>query len=205
MASNDIQRTRLLKHLEAHGLARARELKRIGIAATAISRAVDAGLVDRVGRGLYRLSECPPSQHHRLVEVAKRAPRAVICLRSALLFHGVTDVHPDAVWIAIGYKDWAPRIEHTPIRIVRFRDDHLRNDVETHAIADGEVRVYSLAKTIVDAFRLPRHVERSAAIAATKFALYEGRKTPGEIAEAAIDNGVWNKVKPYLEAMIADD
>lgn len=205
MASNDMQRTRMLAHLEAHGLARARELRHIGIAASAISRAVNAGLVDRVGRGLYRLPECAPGQHHRLAEVAKCAPRAVICLKSALLFHGVTDVRPDAIWIAIGYKDWVPRIRHTPIKIVRFRDDHLHNDVETHAVSGEKVRVYSLAKTIVDAFRLPRHVERSTAIAATKVALYEGRKTPGEIAEAAIDNGVWRKVKPYLEAMIADD
>ena len=205
MASNDMQRTRLLAHLEARGFARAKELRHIGIAATAISRAVDAGLVDRVGRGLYRLPECTPDQRHCLAEVAKCAPRAVICLKSALLFHGVTDVRPDAIWIAIGYKDWAPRIKHTPIRIVRFRDDHLRNDVETHDVAGERVRVYSLAKTIVDAFRLPRHVERSTVIAATKVALYEGRKTPGEIAETAIENGVWPTVKPYLEAMIADD
>jgi len=62
-----------------------------------------------------------------LIEIAKRAPKAVIGLTSALSFHQLTDQLPRRVWIAIGAKDWAPKIDYPQIRIVRFREPYLTN------------------------------------------------------------------------------
>jgi len=198
------QRTRLLAHLGANSPARARELRDAGVAATTISRAVDAGLVLRIGRGLYQLPDNTAGTHSALIEVSKRAPRAVICLTSALAFHEVTDLLPHRIWIAIGIRDWVPKIEYPPIRVVRFREPFLSNGVDTHAVGRTELRVYSITKTIADAFRLPRLVDRSAAIVALKTALRERKATPGELAAAASKNGAWRQMQPYLEALTVD-
>jgi len=199
------QLDRLLVHLEAHSPARARELKDIGVAATTVSRAVDAGMILRIGRGLYQLPDSPPDAHAALVEVAKRAPKAVICLTSALAFHGLTDLLPRKVWIAIGTRDWAPKIAYPPIRVVRFREPYLSDSIETHVVGGAELRVYSVTKTIADAFRLPKLVDRSAAIGALKTALNERKATPGKLAAAAQKNGAWKQMQPYLEALTAND
>jgi len=77
----------------------------------------------------------------------------VIYLASALAFHGLTDQIPAKVWIAIGRKDWRPRIESPPLRIARFSDPQLVGGVEHHVIEGVRVPVFDVAKTVADLFR----------------------------------------------------
>lgn len=118
------QRQRLLEHLQSHAPARARDLENIGVSAATISRSVQAGEICRLGRGLYGLPDSAPDTYEALIEVAKRAPKAVICLTSVLAFHGLTYQMPRSVWIAIGAKDWKPKITYPRIRTVRFREPY---------------------------------------------------------------------------------
>jgi hypothetical protein len=53
-------------------------------------------------------------------------PKGVICLASALAFQGLTDQIPPKVWIAIGRKDWRPRLTYPPVRNARFSDENNR-------------------------------------------------------------------------------
>jgi predicted transcriptional regulator of viral defense system len=87
---------------------------------------------------------------------------------------------------------------------VRFREPYLTNGVETHRIREVEVRVYSIAKTIADAFRNPKLVDRSVAIEAMKAALSARKATAGQLAAAAHENGAWNQMRPYLEALTSN-
>lgn len=204
MLATIAQQDRLIRHLEQRSPARAQELRDAGVAATTISRAVEAGLVLRIGRGLYQLPDTEPDPHAALIEVAKRAPKSVICLTSALAFHEVTDLLPRKVWIAIGAKDWSPKIDYPSIRVVRLREPYLSSGVERHIVGGVELKVYSVTKTIADAFRLPKLVDRAAAISALKTALRDRKATPGEFAAAARENGAWKQMQPYLEALTAD-
>ena len=198
------QRARMIDYMEVHAPARSRELTSIGVSGTTIARAVAEGVVVRIGRGLYQLPDSEPDLHAGLIEITKLAPKAVICLTSALSFHQLTDQLPRRVSIAIGAKDWAPKIEYPRVRIVRFREPYLTNGVETHRIREVEVRVYSIAKTIADAFRNPKLVDRSVAIEAMKAALNARKATAGQLAAAARENGAWNQMRPYLEALTSN-
>ena len=162
------------------------------------------GVVVRIGRGLYQLPDSEPDLHAGLIEIATLAPKAVICLTSALSFHQLTDQLPRRVWIAIGAKDWAPKIEYPRTRIVRFREPYLTNGIETHSIRGVEVRVYSIPKTIADAFRNPKLVDRSVTIEAMKAALGARKVTASDLAAAARENGAWNQMRPYLEALTSN-
>ena len=128
----------------------------------------------------------------------------MICLTSALSFHHLTDQLPRKVWIAVGAKDWAPRIDYPQIRIVRFREPYLTNGLEVHNIHGVDLRVYSITKSIADAFRNPKLVDRSVAIEAMKSALNDGKATAGQLAAAAQQNGAWNQMRPYLEALTSN-
>lgn len=129
--------------LRTYGLMRAGELRAHGIAPTTLSRMSADGAVVRLGRGLYQLADARIEEHHTIAEVAKRVPRGVICLVSALAYHGFTDQLAKRVWIAIGRKDWAPKIDAPKIRIVRLADDLLSSDVETRTVEGVEVKVFS--------------------------------------------------------------
>ena len=54
---SETQQDRLLAYLRKHDIARAFELREIGVSATSISRAVEAGDVVRIGRGLYQAAD----------------------------------------------------------------------------------------------------------------------------------------------------
>ena len=65
-----------------------------------------AGEVVCLARGLYQLPDAALDAQQSLAEAARLVPTGVICLASALAFHGLTDQMPSKVWIAIGRKDW---------------------------------------------------------------------------------------------------
>ena len=204
MITDHSQRARMIDFLETHVPARSRDLAAIGVAATAISRAVADGAVMRIGRGLYQLPDSEPDLNWALIEIAKRTPKAVICLTSALSFHHLTDQLPRKIWIAVGAKDWAPKIDYPQIRVVRFREPYLTNGLEVYNINGVDVRIYSITKSIADAFRNPKLVDRSVAIEAMKSALNNRKATPGQLAAAAQQNGAWNQMRPYLEALTSN-
>jgi predicted transcriptional regulator of viral defense system len=198
------QREQLAAFLRERGMARLAEIRRAGVTAATVSRLEREGFVARLGRGLYQLADAAPEGNHSLAEAAKRVPKGVICLVSALAFHGITDQMPRRVWIAIGPKVWKPEIDYPPLRIVRFADKFLRDGVETHHIEGVSVPIFGVAKTIADAFRHRRSLGIDVAVPALKEALRQHKATPSEISACAMRGGVWNALRPYLEAFSAD-
>ncbi|WP_375204224.1 type IV toxin-antitoxin system AbiEi family antitoxin domain-containing protein [Hyphococcus sp.] len=204
MPQRATEHDQLMAYMAEHAIARARELKEIGVSATAISRAVADGDILRLGRGLYQLPDAEIDANASLAEIAKRAPNAIICLMSALAYHGLTDQLPRKVWIAIGAKDWEPKISYPKIRTVRFREPYLSEGVETHKVTGATVKIYSAAKSIADAFRNPKLVDRSVAVECLRNALDEKNARPAELADAARAYGAWTQMRPYLEALTSN-
>ena len=192
---------RMLAHMKANPIVRASELVRLGITPATLARAVSKGLVIKIARGLYQLPETDPERGVELVEVTKRVPKATICLMSALAWYGVTDQLPRKVWIAIGARDRTSRMTYPPIKTVRFREPYVSQDKTYILISDVKVPIYTLEKTLADAFRNPRLIDKSVALESLKSALAERMTTPGKISEVAKRNGAYRAMRPYLEAL----
>ena len=190
--------------LAAQGIVRLTEFRNSGVTAATVSRMVRNGEVIRLGRGLYQLSDATLGVDHSLAEAAKRLPKGVVCLVSALAYHGLTDQIPRKVWIAIGQKDWAPKPDGMPIRIVRFTDRLLADSVETLEIEGVQVRIFGAAKTVADCFRHRSKVGLSVAIEGLQETLRQRKATPGEIASQAEQGGILTVIRPYLEALTAN-
>ena len=190
--------------LEVHGIVRLAELRSVGVTAATVSRMERDGEVIRLARGLYQLPDAPLEAGHSLAEAAKRLPKGIVCLVSALAFHGLTDQVPKKVWLAIGKKDWAPRSDGMPIRAVRFTESLLAESVETHMIESVPVKVFGVAKTVADCFRHRNKIGLSVAIEGLQEALRQRKATPAEIAHQAEHGGVSPVIRPYLEALTAN-
>ncbi len=189
--------------LAGHGIARLADLRLAGVTAATISRMERRGEVVRLARGLYQLPDVPLDAGHSLAEAARRLPRGVVCLVSALAFHGLTDQLPSKVWLAIGSRDWAPKGDDVPIRIVRFADGFLTEGVETHVIERVPVKIFGVAKTVADCFRHRRKVGVSIAVEGLREALRQRKATPAELALEAERGGVATVLRPYLDALTA--
>lgn len=197
------QRDQALSLLQSRGMMRLREFTEVGITAATISRLEKDGVIVKLARGLYQLADADLDQHHTLAEVAKLVPRGVICLVSALSFHGLTDQMPARVWVALDKKDWRPRIAYPPVRIVRFPPELLATGLEHHTIQGVMVPIFGIAKTIADIFRYRRTVGESIAVEALREALRQRKATPAEIASFAEQAGVWGVMQPYLTTLTA--
>ena len=193
-----------MEMLRDRGIVRLSEFRAAGITAATIGRMREDGEVLRLARGLYQLPDAPLDINHSLAEAAKRVPKGVVCLTSALAFHELTDQLPRSVWLAIGKNDWSPSDDETSLRIVRFTDKLLKEDVETTSIEGVPVKVFGVAKTIADCFRHRRSVGQSVALEGLQEALRQRKASPAEIARAADKGGVGTVIRPYLEALTAN-
>ena len=190
--------------LKTQGIMRLIELREAGVTAATMSRMERTGEVIRMSRGVYQLSDADLDPNHSLAEAAKRVPKGVVCLVSALAFHGLTDQLSPKVWMAIGPKDWAPQRSGAGIRIVRFTDPLLGESIETHAIEGVSTKVFGVAKTVADCFRHRGKIGLTVAIEGLQEALKQRKATPAEIARQAEKGGVSTVIRPYLEALTAN-
>jgi predicted transcriptional regulator of viral defense system len=166
-----------------------------------LSRLVRAGALQRVAPGLYRLPSAPITQNHGLAIVAAVAPKAVICLLSALSFHQIGTQLPHDVWIALDRRARAPTLKFPPLRVVRFGGAALRQGIETHRIEGETVRVYEVAKTIADAFKYRNKIGLEVALEALREGWSARRFTMDEIYGYARICRVERVMQPYLEAL----
>lgn len=190
----------VLRLVRRTGILRPRDLDAYGIARTYLQRLERRGLLERAGRGLYRLPSADLTEHHGLAVVCKLVPRGVICLLSALQFHDLTTQVPFEVWMAIDVRARRPTAKTPPLRIVRFSGKALTEGVERHEIEGVPVRVYSPAKTVADCFKYRNKIGLDVALEALRD--YR-RAHPGgmdELWHFARICRVSNVMRPYLEA-----
>lgn len=102
---------------------------------------------------MYALPSLEPTEHHTLAEVAKRVPKAIFCLLTALRFHGLGTQNPRDVWLAVDRRAGTPRLDFTPLRIFRASGVALTDGIEEHDIEHVRLRITSPARTVVDCFK----------------------------------------------------
>jgi len=195
--------TRLLRLARRHGSVSRQEVTEANIHTQTLSRLVRAGTLERVARGHYRLPNAPVTEHHGLALVAAAAPKAVICLLSALSFHQIGTQLPHEVWIALDRRSRRPSLRYPRLRVVRFGGDALTAGVETHSIEGETVRVYSVAKTIADTFKYRNKIGLDVALEALRDAWRARRFTMDKMYNYARICRVERVMRPYLEALVA--
>jgi len=191
----------VLDLVEKAGVFRPRDLDSHGIPREYLIRLCRKGVVQRVARGLYTLADADVSEHQSLAEASKRIPHGVICLLSALRFHGLTTQAPFEVWVAVDVKARKPGSNGLPLRIVRFSGAALRSGVEDQFIQGVKVRVFSPAKTVADCFKYRNKIGLDVALEALRESWREHRCTMDDLWRYAKVCRVSNVMRPYLESL----
>ncbi len=192
---------RIDRLLGRSGTARSQELVAAGLTRSEISRRVAAGTLVRLARGLYALPDYQSGEHGALVEVAKRSPKVVFCLLTALRVHDLTTQSPHEVWIAIRNKDHPPRMSYPRLRTLRFAAESLDAGVETREVDGTTIRITGVAKTVADCFKFRSKVGLDVAIEALREARRGKRATMDDLWRCARIDRVENVMRPYLEAL----
>jgi|SRR6516164_4074250 len=171
MSPRATQTERLLSLLGERGLIRTRDLASVNIDRKILQRARQQGLVECVERGVYRL---PEIQKNSIAVACKLVPKGVVCLLSALSFHGLIKVQPPEIWMAIGPRERIPHPNGIPMKFVRFSGDALTQGVQNLKLDGVPIRVYSPMKSVADGLKFRNKIGVDVARSALKASLAKG-------------------------------
>jgi len=188
--------------IREYGILRPRDLDQYGIRKEYLWHLWKMGIIERVGRGLYRFPDAPITEHHTLAEAAKRVPKGVVCLLSALQYNGITTQAPFQVWIAIERKAWRPRDDYPAIRIVRFSGRAFTEGRKIHRIGCVDVQVYEPAKTVADCFKYRNKVGLDVALEALRECWRNRLCTMDDLWRYAKICRVQKVMRPYMESLV---
>ncbi|MGH8290714.1 MAG: type IV toxin-antitoxin system AbiEi family antitoxin domain-containing protein [Steroidobacteraceae bacterium] len=174
-----------------------------GLSAERLYRYRDAGHLEQVGhRGLYRRADAPPADHN-LLEIAHRVPEGTLCLITALARHGLTDVIPVRIDLAIPCGRRIPALQSSAnIRV--FAKDTFALGRELIRIGDGlTIGLYSAERSLVDVVRL-RHREGAdiAWEALRRWLRRKGARPAEPIEMARSFHGAESAVRHALEVVL---
>jgi predicted transcriptional regulator of viral defense system len=196
-------RQRILTLVQARGYVSARAVSRAGVHTQELTRLVADGTLERVGPGRYRLASAEITEHHGLVLAATAALEGVICMLSALGFHGIGTQLPAEVWLAIERGRRPPKVANLRLRIVRLSGPAFHEGIEVHEIEQQRVRVYGVAKTLADLFKARNRVGLDVAVEALREAWRDRRFTMADLDRAARVCRVERVMRPYVEGVVA--
>lgn len=185
-----------------NGILKTSQALALGIAPRTLYAMRDSGLLRQISRGTFQLADQEPLGNPDLVSVAKRIPKAVICLISALHFHELTTQIPHKVHIALPQPAEKPRLEFPPLDIIWLSEKVYSAGIIEQSIDGVPIKVYSIEKTIADCFKFRNKIGNDVALEALK----EYLKMPQQnmehlIAFARIDR-VEILISRYLEALL---
>ena len=188
---------------EVHGgQLRMQEALTEGISRTQLYALRDRGEIETISRGIYRLADLPALGNPDLVTVALRYPKAVVCLISALSFHGITTQVPYEVSVAVARNTTLPKLDYPPLDAHWFSGEAYESGIEIHEVDGVPVNVYSPEKTLADCFKFQGKLGTEVVVEALR--LYKERKQVKvqELLKQARLRRMMKVMMPYLEAVL---
>ncbi|HNP36246.1 MAG TPA: type IV toxin-antitoxin system AbiEi family antitoxin domain-containing protein [Woeseiaceae bacterium] len=184
------------------GMLRTSEALNHGVHPRTLYAMRDAGVLECLDRGLYRLTDLPPLSDPDLVTIANKIPKGVICLISALHFHDITTQIPHSVSIAVSRGTEPPRLEYPPIQLYWFSGEAFTAGIKVHHIDKIPVQVYSAEKTLADCFKYRNKIGMDTVLEAVTLYRDQRKPKPRKLIEYAKVCRVENVMRPYLEALL---
>ncbi len=190
-------------YLRSHGgIARFSSILKAGFHSDALKNLEKENKVEKIGRGLYRLTNYTLGSHPDYVIASLQTSKGIICLISALYFYKATTEIPRVIDIAIPSGARANRIKYPPVKFYRFSPAAWEAGIEEYEIAGHKIKIYSLAKTIADCFKFRNKIGADVARDAVKIAVTEKGIKPKDIMYYAKICRVDRIIKPILEALL---
>jgi predicted transcriptional regulator of viral defense system len=162
----------------------------------------DRGELIALGGGLYRRADAPLANYD-WIEIAERAPRATLCLETALAQHGLIDAIPTLTDIAIPRGDTRPRLKaaHRLHHFDRSTFDIGRETLEVGA--HHPLGIYSAERSLIDVIRLRHDQGTDQVWKALRNWLDRPGRSPGQlIAMAQQFKGAEPQLRMALEVLL---
>ncbi|NLJ95759.1 MAG: hypothetical protein GX321_01285 [Clostridiales bacterium] len=179
------------------GVLKTSELKDIGISSRQINKLMEEGMISRIKKGFYESTEDPPKEE---VIIARLFPKAVFFLESTFMYYGYTDRIPLAWQIAVDKHSKITQydIDYPIIETYYLEPKYINIGVDIIQVDGVDIRIYDRDRTICDALRYEKKLEREVFINAIKYYLKDPKKNARRLFEYAVEFNITNKVQTYV-------
>ena len=172
------------------------EILNIGITRHHLMKFLSEGLMERLSRGVYQVSELAeglPEDQYRAATLRCGTPSSV-CLLSALDHYNLTDQIPKEVWMLV--PD-AKRVRAKELKLIRSR-------CPKWDIGIKKTKGYwitTIERTIIDCLVYKRLVGSQVALSALKKAVSQRKAKLNSLYNMAKQLKVEHRVRSYIEAL----
>jgi predicted transcriptional regulator of viral defense system len=202
------QNTRLKQAIKifrkAGGILRMSEALRLGIYRRELYHLRNSGQLEVLSRGLYRLKDKKLPQFPDFIPAAKRVPRGVICLISALAFHRITTQIPHFVYLAIPRNAYKPTISHPPMRYFWYSEKMLKTGILRYTVDSCSFKIFDIEKTLVDCVKYRNKIGMDVVLEALKMYWKRGRPNMNKLVNYARLFRVERILRPIMETIISE-
>ena len=172
------------------------EARERGINQYAIRSLIACGALERIERGLYRVTGNDTSDEELYRRATKRAGEsATVCLLSALSHYELIDEIPKQVWLMMEAKK---RVKSASIRLYRARNPRWGVGI----VSKNGYSITSVERTVVEALSLKAVLPIRVGIDALKRAIATKRTTAAKVLSVADGLGVKHRILSYIEAIV---
>jgi predicted transcriptional regulator of viral defense system len=198
-----MQKQELISYFQSHcGVAQVSAILKAGFYTDSLNALENEGKVKKIAYGLYRLTDYEHGFNSDLIAAFIQEHRGVICLLSALMVYKMIDKKPNFVDIAIMQGVTASKIKYPAVTFHRFPTEAWAVGIEGYKVEGHKVKIYNIAKTIVDCFKFRDKIGMDVAKGALKVALAKKDVKSNEIMHYADIWRIDSVIKPALEEML---
>jgi predicted transcriptional regulator of viral defense system len=184
------------------GPLRTKQALALGIHPATLYELRDSGRLTELARGLFRLADGKESQNPDLAVIGARAPDAVLCLTSALVFHNITTRIPAVVHLAVPRGSYHRlKLDPLPVQVYRFDPKSFATGLETRDIGGSVLKVYSVSRTVADCLKFRNKIGLDVALEALRLARERKRASNLELLHLGRTLRVDGTMRPYLHAL----
>ncbi|MEI6804947.1 MAG: type IV toxin-antitoxin system AbiEi family antitoxin domain-containing protein [Myxococcaceae bacterium] len=175
------------------GLFSASDAKENGVSRYQIEQMLTQGILERLGRGVFRASAGDISEEEwfKVATFWVGEPSA-ICLLSALSYYNLTDEIPKKTWIMVPHSKLS---RHQGLHLVRIRSPKWNAGIDKRQ----GFWITNIPRTIADAFTHPQIIGSQVAVDSLRRAINENLTSIGAIYEMALELNIGYRILPYVE------
>ena len=185
---------------KAGGVLSMTEALEKGVHRSILYKLRDQGMLEVLGRGLYRLKDVE-LVYPDFITISKKIPQGVICLISALSFHELTLQIPSSIYVAIPNKLHKPPIGYPPTKYFWYSDKLLKTGAVEYKISGYPVKISDPEKTLVDCVKFRNKIGQDVTLEALKIYWQQKKTHLNKLFEYAKMFRVEKILKSIMEAI----
>ena len=186
---------KLRREMELHGgLMKTSQLYELSMDYRKIQQFVEEGILERVKNGYYSIGFTEISEESM---VSRLFPDGVLCLETALFYHGYLETRPACWQIAIDKNTSKSRFKmnYPPIQPYYIEPDILLAGALEFPLGDGKMFIYDKERLICDCLKFEEKLEREAFQKCLRCYIEEPDKDVQKLLEYARFRKVTQKVQ----------